>query len=374
MEKSLSFGVGCFHFKYLAQPPFEIKGADYLAEIKKSLQSITNISNLDLSISQSFEDTEHSKDDDSEYVDEGFDYFPYLPFGDSISFDIYIPNRIQLEILSDLQINLDTENFRVTIIYGSELPTTIIELLNAPNEMSPSLAVMIVREFLNSQLKKNDSLIELIILGPSPFHADFYIYPNGKLETEEKIKPIITKSKGYDKIVFEYNEKKFNELDQVRKLVHNSLIDHLGIFYLLQNGDLKRFHKWTTINMLVDKLIQFNKTKGLKYLWHRITKVYTLIEDITILIADFELYDIEYQTQITDELRYSTRDGIKNNLVDYIFELKKEIKRYSTSQLREILSLIENRRSKKTENLIALIASILGGIIGSIITLIFSKN
>jgi hypothetical protein len=46
---------------------------------------------------------------------------------------------------------------------------------------------------------------------------------------------------------------------------------------------------------------------------------------------------------------------------------------YPTSQVREVITLLENRRSKTIDNFIVLISAVLGGIIGAILTLLVSS-
>jgi len=368
----ISFGIGCFHFFYKKQTPFKFKGSNYIDDLKKTLEGVPNVSNVQIDSTDDFLNYEEKIDDNEFFQSEGLNLFPYPSLGMDIQFEIYIPERIQNEITS-LSINdLHTERFRVKIIYTYFLPFVIVELINPSQIPSPSIAIMIIREFLISQINKNENTINLECLGPSPFHADFYLAPVDSMDKTEVLRCNVTKSRGYDLIKFEFNNKIISNIENAKEFFLEELGDEFGLYYHINNGELIRMHQWENMQELLDKLVLLNKTKGIKYAWFRITQVYNLIQEITIMLTEFESSDIDFKYEINKEFRDINRERTEAYLGEYLKEEINEIKSYPTNQVREILNLIENRRSKRIENLIAIFSALIGGIIGSLITLFFS--
>lgn len=370
-DKKNHFAIGCFHFSYSKPLPFKMKGNDYINDLKNALESITNISNLEIYCPDDYQNfSETITEIDSSF---GLNLFPYLPTGSSIKFNIFIPERIQNE-LSVFGKKLYTEHFSVNILYTYFFPFTYIELINPSQDPSPSDSVAIIREFLQTQINKDNNSIKFEFLGPSPFHADFSLSTGDFKNSFEILECIPIKFKGYDSISFEYDPKIFNQISEAKEYFLDEVGDEFGLFYYITNGDVIRMYEWEKIQTLLDNLIELNKTRGLKYTWFRITQVYKLIQDITVILTEFEIYDIDFKFEINKELKNINRERSEGYLNEYLSDEINELRSYPTKQVKEVLNLIEDRRSKRIENLIALISALIGGIIGSLITLFFSKN
>ena len=72
-----------------------------------------------------------------------------------IDFDLYIPFRIQ-DGLARLRARSDTgtENFRIHVIYVYYSPVVFVELLDPTDPCTPSTAMVVIREYLWSELRK----------------------------------------------------------------------------------------------------------------------------------------------------------------------------------------------------------------------------
>jgi hypothetical protein len=114
--------------------------------------------------------------------------FPGLGSDSTVEFSLFIPHRVQADLFPSGRLpNTLTEHFRVRVVGTfTGLPIAFVEPDNPTGIPEPSDAVIIVREFLVSQLAMNNSPLTLQILGPSPVHADFYVL-DSEIE-QERIK------------------------------------------------------------------------------------------------------------------------------------------------------------------------------------------
>jgi hypothetical protein len=176
MTEEISFGVGCFHFWPTAIPPFTLTIDEYADQLRETLESIPTISNIEIDADSATPDVPVTEK--LLTLSDGEDFLPHPAFLD-ISFDVYIPYRIQEEITDEITTDRTlTENFRVHIRYDYEAPLVFVELLNPSKLPDPSQAVQVVREYLNRQVNCSLRKVRFDALGPSPFHADFYIRPH----------------------------------------------------------------------------------------------------------------------------------------------------------------------------------------------------
>ena len=93
-----------------------------------------------------------------------------------LEFTIDIPERIQNEIWETgwgRPKNIEARKFRISVHYRGELPVAFVSGVDA-NLTNPSDAVVLIRRYLE-KYKPDESAVEFQFLGPSPFHADFYV-------------------------------------------------------------------------------------------------------------------------------------------------------------------------------------------------------
>ena len=116
MEKS--FGIGCFHFGLKGELPINFQGTQYLESITRSLNNIPNITNVEVDIENGIHECDQILNE-LPRLSEGEEYFPNLP-DLKISFNLYIPYRIQTELYGVEQrfLNTNTENFKIIIKYA----------------------------------------------------------------------------------------------------------------------------------------------------------------------------------------------------------------------------------------------------------------
>ena len=155
------FGVGCFHFAMRKQPPFRYEIHDYVKELRAALQRVTPLNNIEIEYDED-EQGYNIESGEQPSLEEGRGVFPHPNYLE-ISFDIYIPFRIQEE-LTEVGISnvTQSENFRLHIMYSFYGPVAYVQPLDAIDTIQrfrPSAAVQVVRENLRKELKTNTSSI-----------------------------------------------------------------------------------------------------------------------------------------------------------------------------------------------------------------------
>jgi len=365
---STSFGVGCFHFGIKKNPPYNYSIERYIKELKKLLKTISSIKNIKIT---HFGQTNKKKIEKIQKnfpeIDKGDGYFPHID-SLSIEFEVHIPQRIQEEISGR---NFEkTENFAISINYNFDFPTTIIEATSPlPNENFSS-SVVIVREFLRNEIKKiGSNFIKFECLGPSPIHANFFIKPK-KLKKNQKIKIEITKKLSYNKIVIFYNQAEIS-FKEAKKIVYFKINIQADFFYYLASVRARLIHKWVTISSLVDNYTTKINKKTFSGFWSQLFFPNKEINNITMLLAEFEMDEIHTKDLIRERKDHIFFDEQENILQDSCEEEIKNYYCYPTKQIKELLSLFYNQSSRIFDNFIVITAAIIGGAIGALITLLF---
>jgi hypothetical protein len=206
----LKFGVGCFHFTYITEAYEKQQFIDYIDKVKNLLGSVASINNINISENLSFRLSNLISGFYSEKFEQSYENINgnngIVPFLGSfkISFDIYIPHRVQNELVK-FPINTGTEKFSVTIRYDNYFPVAFVEPGGAAEDCIPSDGVTIVREFLKKELNGKSDIIKFSCMGPSPYHADFKISAQNDSSEERKVDLQYTKNRGYDEYLFNYN-------------------------------------------------------------------------------------------------------------------------------------------------------------------------
>ncbi|MDT9722801.1 hypothetical protein QVE09_28300 [Paenibacillus sp. ClWae2A] len=358
MDSKIAFGVGCFHFGLKAGTNTTM--GEYFNELQKMLESISNISEIDIEFYE--EDYDLSEDvfisPNNRGISNGGTLEPYIE-DLKISFDIFIPKRIQ-EDLGHSHSFFKTERFRVLINYTYYFPVSIIQLLEPlNNDVLPSSAVILVREFLRKEFSKVKSFIDFQVLGPSPFHADFFIEKGEQIQRPFSIS--IAQAKGYDQVVISYNDH-INAAEALEEILFETLSE-FGFFYQLNHSNSVTHRKWMVIESNLDTLVEIKKNRKHFKNFFETNKI---INELFINISYFEKDQIIYKSYIQKS---------KRSITHFIFYIDREIDErinYPTKQVTEFIKLYENQKLNVYVMSATVIAAVSGGLIGALITTFFN--
>ena len=248
MKPITTFGVGCFHFSMRLTPPYRIRPLQYAETLETLLSDLDTVGSFSVSPS-----TLASSDDLtlSEHALSILHEAGQLPDCiDVVEFTLRIPQRVQQDIVETLHggdyswSGLGTEHFRVRTEYFYYGPVTIVECLDRDEDQQhdkASSAVVVVREYLKRKLSEAEADMQLEVVGPSPFHADFCVFESegegAHVECQEK--------RGYDRIRLHVPSYVSN---RHTAWILNWMGDHLSFYYHLIRLGNWQMEQWAKVD------------------------------------------------------------------------------------------------------------------------------
>lgn len=380
MSDNIAFGIGCFNFGIKKPPSFTLKGQDYVSELQRALESIPNIDNIKIDADDEFIELEIEVKEPFSEIGYGTNLFPPTSFPLDIDFDIYIPTRLQIELWPDRHCpKISAERFGIQIRNTYYLPVTFVETINSTEDQDPSTSVVIVREFLKKHF--TDSKLDFIrfeYLGPSPFWGDFFLSSSDNKCNEADYNPEgfvvqFIPHKGYASLEIAFDPALYTDFLAAKEALYYELKDEAGFYYWMSHLRAMQMNEWVDLEKRVDDLLETYKAKGIKRLFN-IFRVYMHIHNAVIALTEFESSQIWNKYTLKSDYQNLLKDGKIPYIDSYLKDMFDEFHTYPTDQVREVISLLEGRRSKSIENLLIILAAFVGGIAGSIFTLLVTSG
>jgi hypothetical protein len=369
-----SFGVGCFHFSIDASVDREISVKSYIEQIESTLKQLATISEISIAYSEDLDDETISVE---ARVGEASDrnrgpFDPVLPYFE-LEFKVYIPFRIQSELIScpEEHLGTGTETFKLYFKHDWYGPVSFVECVGAGLESQPSTAVQICREYLIRELKSAKSILKFDFLGPSPFHADYFLVGDEQSKNEyEGFACEHTKLPGYDKLVFLYAPHTASSEDEVFERLRAALSQELAFFYSLKTKAVGRMRNWEAINSVVLEILDYEAEDSKKSMLAKLFKKPRLFRKAFREIGVFKGQCMVDKSFLKREYSDIYASGKHDTHLKY--QLDNEISSdldYPIQETIELLTYFDNRDAKVTELMVVIFASLIGGIVGSLITL-----
>ena len=380
LNSDINFGVGCFRFLVKKKIP----GQKYFTELSRCFESITNISNINIVPDTFFSEQHYIEVKDYEAIENSNNYtsrqdslFLAHP-GSDIDFDLYIPRRFHHELNKFIfETEILPENYRVVIKNSINYPAITFIYTTDPDILIsyPSQSVILIRSFLESEFEKiNSDLLKFEILGPSPFHADFFLKPNKELfanKLSHKFKCQVNDDTVYKRFTFSYDPNFYRDIEDALSSLFKLLKNELGVFYMITHHRVKEWRYWDAVQNNLDIILKEKNKTWAKKFFRRYFILPRLVENVIFALTDFES-DKQRSKYLIERAYYKIVRQEKTFLKDFIQEEISDKYNYPTTQTREILNLIETRRSKFQEALVILISALIGGSLGAIITILAS--
>ena len=294
----------------------------------------------------------------------------------SLRFDLYIPFRIQRNIVGEyFNSETETEKFRIHIHYPYHTSVVLVELLDGGESLNPSTAVRIVREYLQTEINRLSSKLAFKFLGPSPFHADFWIEGyNTPNDAKSFFECNLLKSLGYANITFRCCVENAEFKEHACEILLSELEHELDQFYNIRQSIMEDYHSWEPIETVAAQLFD---QLGEKHDHQPFAQTFTRGRDLSKLNMELSKFEVEYiqrhhyAEKQCRELYARHIPGFLRTIVESELEDRPV---FPIKQMKELVMFIESRRSKAIELLIVLIAALIAGVTGSVITLLFSSG
>ena len=367
-----SFGVGCWDFGVRCKPSSQLSINQYVALLTKGLEGVSTLNNLKIVPESDDQDNATIDSAHATETDDGIAIFSHGIVW-CIEFDLYIPFRIQKTLAEDhVQFNTRTEIFRVYIHHAYSSPVAFVELVGADESPAPSAAMKVVRKFLARECRDSSHELAFASVGPTPFHADFHIEAHAVQNKGRVFEIRDLDSPGYSDITFFYCASSFDTVqDALRELVYE-LREELGLFYNIQSENESRYERWNQVERLMSRLVRRSQRTGWRQLVRDARMRSQDLEELSIALADFEADRIsgEYATKQAFRSVYKKTSAFLRAYVEAEMEGRPV---FPTRPVADLLGFIEGRRLKTLELLAILAAAIVGGVTGSLITILASQ-
>lgn len=355
-----AFGIGCFHFGYNKSLPYRFDTAEYIRDVTQTLGSLTSVGDVKVSFLEVFA---YSCDVEQAFrsIDDGV-FFPHLDLF-TVDFTVYIPARVTREIFphEDMDDQVGTERFRVVMKHGFHSPVAIVECLNPSEYCVPSSAVRLLREYLEREFKKLKGPVTFQYLGPSPFHADFYVREE---DDEGKIYIAEIAGRGYSHFecrcgaAVPPEQRVLEVFDLIRWEVDTFYEFERRYVKLLEDGEAL-VDAWTKAQAMADSRVPWWNLLRRRQL-HRAAR--DLAMQGYTLQARVDVNEKEMQRLL---LKSYSKDEPRN-LERFLKEF--DMPSYPISSIIKWAERVEDGSFKQTEIQAVIVSALAGGMIGSVLT------
>ena len=290
--------------------------------------------------------------------------FAAYPLSLNIEFDLYIPARIQKQILNGVREGfVGSEHFHVKLDYGF-MPLVLITAMEPGGWKAGAAYIVLVRKYLEREL--DQSVVGLSTLGPSPFHSNFFL----ELVQQQDRPFVVRREKptdGYSQHWCSYESTNHgDDVRQVIREVFHELGPELTAFYEACRFRLLRMMAWEKIEEPVRTSLlgdgrgrwrdavtsRFRQSRSIRLVTHRLIR--------------FEMDGIFERQGLEESFDRTYSVPGRAYLRDEVEKAVKDLGEYPIEEVYRLIKFLEGRRSKQIELLVVLIAAIAGGIVGGI--------
>jgi hypothetical protein len=301
---------------------------------------------------------------------DGDSVFPFPQFG-RVTFELSLPYSAQRDLLQRSPAT-HSERFRVETRYGYWSPVTTVIPLEPSSEPRPSDAVIVVRRFLERELgRQPESPITHQFLGPSPFHADFFLHvrPADVGEPPQYLRLDRVEARGYNELRFDFAAGADESPWDAFTVVLDDLRTELDLFYFVTWTNVERGRRWYDLADLQATIVDLEKATGVREAWRRFRQSGSLIHEAIVRAATYEHESLLTRKSIDAGCRDVYRVGESTFIRPDVEEAKEDRFVADTHSLIEPLKLLETRRLTSLELIAVILSAVVGGVVGALLTL-----
>ena len=268
-----------------------------------------------------------------------------------------------------------TEKFRIHTYLEYHAPVAFVELIDGQESHSPSTAVRVVREYLQAEVDRMSSNLAFVFMGPSPFHANLWVEgystPN---ENSSFFECKILNKFGYADVTFRCCVENAQFKERAREILFAELRYELDRFYHILYSNRRDYRGWDTIQTIADSLFDsMQDTESRKRLISALVQGRGL-SALTLALSKFDANYIQRQHYADKICRELYARDISGFLRAFIETELNNRPLFPIKQMKELVTFAESRRSKAIELVIVLAAAVIGGVAGSVITILVGSG
>ncbi|MER6274658.1 hypothetical protein [Streptomyces sp900105755] len=370
--KMLGFAIGSL-FPQLKDPEAYATWADEVERVFNLIPSIKNLQVRGGRSGYALFDTEDVEDPGS------LIYHP-IPIHGTVSFTINIPSRVQnrLNPLWSTSIDNKVEEFLVFIELDSDYPYTWVAV-SGDDVVKPSGAIVVVREFLCEEIAKlsEKSTLTLTTLGPSPFHADFFVEESGQAEGEVVVPGLrVSLQRGrnsYSKCTFFYDGAEFDSPAHAVEAIRQKVGPEFATFYWLTAEKVVKLLGMDALTAWVDEGVSMYRNRGMVNWLRRVLTSRSLLRNISLQLLKIQMDMTRTQRSNSKKIEEL---GANRGALLFDSELKGVSSLDYGSDLENLgatLKVLESQHTQTVQRLTAFAVSLLGVMVGAFLTAALRK-
>lgn len=229
---------------------------------------------------------------------------------------------------------------------------------------------MVVKEFLQKEFEGKSNLIRPLVMGPTPFHADFIIsYKTKESNEEEEVTLKKEVKRGYDTFKLTLNIDEGYDYKTLKNSVYFTIAREFGLYYEIKQIINRRKRNWMKIEEAVDLLFQNSNMK----IWNikrKLFQVPSILTDLYQKIAKFERDEIFFKQEYERYLNKAFVNSETSFFKEEVEEMyRTEMSNLPIEQVIRYVNTFEQRRL----NLNDASSAIIGGIVGALLTILFAR-
>jgi hypothetical protein len=263
---------------------------------------------------------------------------------------------------------LNGERFQVKIEYGWHFPVTLVRPLD--RSVAPSSAVQLVREFLADELKTRKAPIRLVLLGPSPWHADLWVKPEPTATHLIEVERI--PQTGYDDIVFTYDDSA-RSLEEAFDEVWADIRPELSLYYAIVNKRSLAMRGWGILAQNIENFVGMHTATGPKAWVNRALRAGRKGRRLSIEVLQLQNAEALYRSSIREGVEETYQAPSLQTFREYIERAAEFEANVFYPRAREVVDLLEARRTHEVEALALLVSGVLGGSAGAALTALVTR-
>lgn len=354
----IAFGIGSLWFGIKGDQVHV--GESHLEQIKRSLEAIPNLTDVAINFPGllSWGLAEIGETDE--------DLRPIYP-GVEIRFGVYLPTKIQHQLMPVLTSLTMEEHFDVTIRYGYRGSIAFVCYDDPERVSNPSHGIVVVRKYLEQQFESNANGVTFETLGPSPYHCDFWLGGGEQEQADVFLVKNEPSRQGYGECEMLYSPKHFES----QKAAWDGVMDHVQesaeIYYGAVVARNTVMHKTSDVFTHLEDLLALQRRKGWFSGVVRFLKSPRANKDLLISLLEAETARLSGIKYLDEALRSGEpRDGLP------FFQAAREqfqtgSRELPVGQISETVRLFEGRNLSNLGSVAVLVAGLFGGAIGALV-------
>ncbi|MEV5920528.1 hypothetical protein AB0N42_22955 [Streptomyces pseudogriseolus] len=366
MSETRHFSVGCL----IPKLPLADSPSAWLEQVRKAFDAIPSVHNLKL-IGINDLNYRWAGGEIGQFGDEEI---PVPEIG-TTAFDIHIPARLQTNLGVPLG-DEEVEDFSVITFFNHVHPVTFVSCCDTEVDVrNPSASMIIVREFLITQLRKVQPEIELFQIGPSPFHVDFSISPGqGKTPIGGGFSYSKEKILGYDRVEYYYEPEgkaTGGTTDSALWRLYLATMQEFSYFYHFESLRNARLRAMGKLSRDSRELAERFKDKGIRAYLYRTFALRHQLQSARLETISARLDAMRQKRSAKEDIDglYSSAEGV--GLKEYLERTTEEEYLDEIEASEKILEMLEGRHSQEVQRFATISFSLLGVVVGAILTAAF---